>query len=159
MEEVQLYDGMVLNLQTGILTFSCYDLTAALIKFQQSWDQIARMCTLINASTIWNQPDFHVSLESLALQQVKFVYGPEGYGKDHKRYTIQVTFEKMDRANLARYTLDFGLQTNDKNHNERKALNPHQHILKILERNLNSLDKNTDIVWQLMFQVRTSKIF
>lgn len=159
MEEVQLYDGMVLNLQTGILTFSCYDLTAALIKFQQSWDQIARMCTLINTSTIWNQSDFHVSLESLALQQVKFVYGPEGYGKDHKRYTIQVTFEKMDRANPARYTLEFGLQTNDKNHNERKAINPHQHILKILERNLNSLDNNTDIVWQLMFQVRTSKIF
>lgn len=146
MEPLQLSDGLNFDPRSGVFTFTCYELTASLTKFQQIWEQIARMCLLLNTIISWNAPDFSLSLQSLTWQQVNMAYGENEYDRP---FSLQVKFNMIERLGQPRYILECGVQHS-------AMSNPHQYILRILERSLNALTDDAKNIWSTMFQVRTN---
>lgn len=145
MEPLQLSDRLNFDPSSGVFAFTCYDLTASLTKFQQAWEQIARMCLLLNTVTSWNTPNFSLSLQSLTWQQVTLTYGENEYDRP---FFLQVKFNLVERLEQPRYFLECGVQHS-------AMSNPHQYILRTLERSLNAHTDDAKKIWYTMFQVRT----
>lgn len=155
LQRVQLYDNMDLDPKSGILTFTCHELATSLTQLQQTWEQVARMCVLIDTSRTWIYPGFTLGLQSLASRQVSMIYGEAE--KKH-RYFLQVKFNKVDLHQPARYSLSCGVCTDSTNDNTTLGIiNPHQYILKMLEETLNSSAHDAKKLWTFMFYVRISE--
>ena len=146
LESLQLSDRLNFDPGSGVFTFTCYEATACLTKFQQIWQQIAHFCLLLNSLSSWNAPNFFLTLHSLTWQQVEIAYGEKEC--DHP-YFLRVKFNMAEPLEQPRYILECGVL--------RSAMsNPHQHIVRNLERSLNADTTDTESIWFTMFQVSTN---
>lgn len=143
MESLQLSDRLNFDPRSGVFTFTCYEVTACLTKFQQIWQQVARFCLLLNTLSSWNASNFFLTLQSLSWQQVNITYGEKEH--DHP-YFLRVKFNMVEPLEQPRYILECGVQHS-------AMSNPHQYILRILERSLNVLTSDAENIWFTMFQV------
>lgn len=153
-EDTVVYKDVTLNCKTGLLQFTSRDLASSISLFQQRWEQVARMCTLINAIAQYrSNTDFSVSLSQINEQRVMMVYGSE---KRKLPLNVTVTFHNLgDGLTASRFRLLFGISAGQKG--SPQSLNPHQYLATILEHKLNTIADSPVNFWKGFIHVCTWK--
>lgn len=150
--DIQLFEGALLNLSTGVLRFTCKDLTMVLDTLYKYWDQAARMCLLINSISKHSEERMSLSLKSVGYEHIRFLYEPTNKETQKARLSATVTFNGPNQLHHQRFCLDFGVESNDDG-NETHGRNPHSLVATVLGRFLNSMAKEKMDMWLSLFEV------
>lgn len=151
--KIPLFEGATFNPSTGVLKFTCKDLTSVLGTFYQYWDQAVRMCLLINCISQYSGERLKVTLKSVGYQKVRFLYEPNHKESQNFCLSASVEFKAPSQSNSQRFILTFGAGSDGKGGKESASRNPHSLIATVLGRYLNSLAKERMDIWLSMFQV------
>lgn len=152
-ENVSLFEGATLNLQTGVLKFTCKDLTTVLDIFYQYWDRAARMCLLINCISQYPGKGLNVSLKSVEYEHVRFSYEPTDKEAQKLCLSAAVKFYGPSQTNGQLFSLAFSVDADENGNKDIVGRNPHSLIATVLGCILDSLAKEGMDIWLSMFNV------
>lgn len=148
-QKISIFDGTVLDLGTGILEFTCHNVSTCIENFQQEWDQVARMCQLLETCSSLASAKLTASLQSVAPKQVKLHY-KMNEGSNSINYSCSVGFVSPSEAGCdrGRCTVQFGGASESG-----LQSNPHQLIAAALERDLDDASELCQDIWPRFFAV------
>ena len=140
--ELSLFKDVTLVQTSGELRHISRNLASSISLFQQSWEQVSRMCILLNTIAKYQSPvGFSVSLSQVKEGNVTFSYG---YNSPGRELLVSIAFNLGDEGKFKnRFRLEFDARSENNG-----VCNPHEYVADILEHKLNTIAESSINYWK-----------